>query len=197
MASKFNTLITQRSAVEMQALTKKSMNWMLEKISEIKNPSRVVFGKSNKPGQNNTFRLGGLYSFYYDPKTKDDLPYYDRFPMVIALERYPDGFLGLNLHYLPLNYRVAFLSKLADYASYNANDEVQRLRVTYDILSASKRLREFRPCIKKYLLTQVQSKIITIQPEEWEAAALLPLHQFRKASASKVWNESIEEIRKQ
>ena len=33
-----------------------------------------------------------MYTFFYDPKTKDKLPYYDRFPVVIINEIYPDGF---------------------------------------------------------------------------------------------------------
>ena len=59
-----------------------------------------------------TVKPGNLYMFFYDPKTKEDLPYWDKFPMVLVLENYSDGFLGLNLHYLPPKFRVAFLTKL-------------------------------------------------------------------------------------
>ncbi|MFZ4414240.1 MAG: hypothetical protein ACOYOV_14250, partial [Bacteroidales bacterium] len=133
--------------------------------------------------------------FYYDPKTKDKLEYYDRFPMVLALEQYPDGFLGLNLHYLPFQYRIAFLGKLMHFAEMGANGEIQRLRVTYDILTASKSLKAFKPCLKRYLTGHIQSKILAIQSNEWDIAAFLPIQQFKKASAAKVWQESMEEIR--
>jgi hypothetical protein len=40
-------------------------------------------------------------------------------PMVLVLDRYNDGFLGLNLHYLPFQYRIAFLGKLMKFADLN------------------------------------------------------------------------------
>lgn len=189
------SLSRQRSAADMQMMSKKSLEWLASRISEIKNPGAIPKGISKETYRHTAkFRLGGLYCFYYDPKGKDTLPYYDRFPMVLVLDRYPDGFLGLNLHYLPFQYRVAFLGKLMKFAEMDDAGEIQRLRVTYDILTASKRLKEFRPCIKKYLTGHVQSKILAIQPNEWDIAAFLPLQQFKGASAGKVWEDSIEKM---
>ena len=42
--------------------------------------------------------IGRMYFFYYDAKNKDKLPQWDRFPLVLPIERYGNGFLGLNLH---------------------------------------------------------------------------------------------------
>ena len=141
--------------------------------------------------------MGGLYYFLYDPKTKDDMPYYDKFPLVMPLKREPDGFLGLNFHYLPIRYRINFMRKLMPFAIYNDDDEIKRIRITYPILDASKRFKEFRPCIKKYLYTQVRSKILAVEPQEWDIALYLPIQQFRKETAKTVWQESVDEIRTQ
>jgi len=195
MESKLTKLANSRPS-ELQMMSKKSLEWLANRIAEIKNPGAIPRGISRETyRQTPGFRLGGMYCFYYDPKTKDTLPYYDRFPMVLALEQYPDGFLGLNLHYLPFQYRIAFLGKLMHFAEMGANGEIQRLRVTYDILTASKRLKEFKPCLKRYLTGHIQSKILAIQSNEWDIAAFLPIQQFKKASAAKVWQESMEEIR--
>jgi hypothetical protein len=113
----------------------------------------------------------------------------------LVLEKYPDGFLGLNLHYLPIKYRIAFLSKLMSLAVLDDSDDIKRMRVSYDILNASRRFKEFKPCFKKYLTNHVQSKILAVQPNEWDIAAFLPIQQFRKAPAAKVWQESLEQIR--
>jgi len=197
MASKFTTLAEEHSQADFDRLSKDSLSWMKKKIQEIRSPASMALGMAReKSRQTNTFKLGQLYCFYYDPKGKDDLPYYDIFPMVLVLDRYEDGFLGLNLHYLPYRYRVAFLKKLMDYAVLNKDDEIKRLRVTYDILTTSRRLREFQPCLKRYLFGHIKSRLLTIQPNEWEVATLLPLQQFRKAKPNKVWQDSIEEIRK-
>ena len=113
----------------------------------------------------------------------------------MPLERYSDGFLGLNIHYLPLRYRVLFMKKLLNLAIYNDEDEIKRIRITYQILEASKRYKEFRPCIKRYLYPHIKSRILAVQPNEWDTAIYLPVQQFKKAPANKVWKESVEEIR--
>lgn len=194
--SKLTEISQQRSELDSKMLSRESVKWLQNIISDIRSPRNVANQMlRERSRQTSSIKLGKLYSFYYDPKTKDSLPYYDIFPLVLVLENYPDGFLGLNLHYLPQNYRVAFLNKLLKYAVLKNDDEIMRMRVTYDILSASRRLKEFRPCLKKYLYSQLQSKVVTILPNEWEVAIMLPVQQFRKSRTQTVWKESMEEIR--
>lgn len=196
MASILTQLAQEKSAGELRTMSNESLKWLMAKIADVRGV-RVAKSISNeKVRQVNKFILGGLYCFYYNPKGKMDLPYYDQFPMVLALERYNDGFLGLNFHYLPIKYRVVFLDKLMNFAMMGDAGEIMRMRVTYDILTASKRLKEFRPCIKRYLSSHIQSKILTIQPNEWDIAALLPLQQFKGATAPEVWQDSVDELRK-
>ena len=195
MESKLTQLAKKRPE-DLRVMSKKSLEWLANRIAEIKNPGAIPNGLSREAYRQTTgFRLGGMYCFYYDPKTKEKLDYYDRFPMVLILDRYTDGFLGLNLHYLPFQYRIAFLGKLMKFADLNDAGEIERLRVTYDILTASKSLKAFKPCLKRYLTGHIQSKILAIQSNEWDIAAFLPIQQFKKASAAKVWQESMEEIR--
>jgi hypothetical protein len=197
MASKLTLLTQQLSAAQMQKMSRESYHWLLKKINELRNPSLIPRTIANERFRQ-TRRLfkGRLYQFFYDPKGKADMPYYDRFPLVLILEKYDDGFLGLNLHYLPIKYRVAFLDKLLNYAILDDEDNPARLRITYDILTASRRFREFRPCIKRYLFSQIRSKILTIEPQEWEVAIFLPTQLFKGAKPQKVWQESVNEIRK-
>jgi hypothetical protein len=116
--------------------------------------------------------------------------------LVLVLEITADGFLGLNLHYLPIRERIALLDNLMEYADLDKNKDILRMRVSYDILNASKRFKQFKPCLKKYLFGHVQSKILAVQPNEWDVAAFLPIQQFRKATTAEVWQESLEQIRK-
>jgi hypothetical protein len=191
--SKLTQLGQEFSESNMKVMGDDSIRWMKKKIAEIRSPSSISSQMaSEKSRKSSNLKVGCLYAFYYDPKGKTDLPYYDIFPMVLVLDVHDDGFMGLNLHYLPFSYRVAFLKKLMNYAVLGADNEIQRLRVSYDILSASKRLKEFKPCLKKYLYGHVKSKLLAIQPEEYQIAALLPLQQFRKATASQVWTESLQ-----
>ena len=83
-----------------------------------------------------------MYFYFYDPKHKDTLPYYDRFPLVIPIERYPDGFLGLNLHYIHPKQRIILLDKLSDVATNNRFDDKTKLRISYEYLAAASKAFE-------------------------------------------------------
>jgi hypothetical protein len=201
MDSILTTLSEEKAAAQYATMSRESLAWLNKRVQKMNNPSALIRplvrekGRFVRPTDRNKFLMGGLYFFAYDPKTKADLPYYDRFPMVIPLRRHSDGFIGLNLHYLPIRYRIQFMKKLLPFALYNDEDEIKRIRVTYPMLDASSRFKEFRPCIKKYLYSHIKSRIIAVEPEEWDIALYLPLQQFKKAPAKEVWQESIEEIK--
>lgn len=204
MTSKLTELAQNKSAAQLEMMSRESVQWLNKKVSLLKNPGsmrRDIAAEKDRYrnkfllGTNTKFLLGGLYFYYYNPKTKDDLPYYDMFPLVMPLEKYSDGFLGLNFHYLPPKYRIVFLSKLMGRAIYDENDEIRRVKITYDILQATRRYREFRPCVKRYLHSHIKSRVLAVMPDEWDVACMLPVQAFRKAPASTVWQDSLQEIR--
>jgi len=196
--SKLTKLADERNGFELEQYSIKSLKWFTSKINNLKNP-RALANQIRKETDRNTnrFLIGGLYFFYYSAKYDDRLPYWDAFPLVLPLERYGDGFLGMNLHYLPPRIRAGFMDKLMNFAIYDDNDEIKRLRITYDIVSASKRYKEFRPCVKRYLYKNIASKMLKVEPNEWETAVFLPVHQFQKAKINEVWQDSIKEIKGQ
>lgn len=198
------TKLSQDKPENAEFLSRNSYAWMKRQIQTLRNPTQIARDIKNERhryvnkstlGINSKFLIGGMYFFFYNPKLKNDLPYYDIFPLVIPLEKYPDGFLGLNLHYLPIRYRMMLMMKLKNFAIYNDQDEIKRLRVTYDILNASRRYREFKPCIKRYLNSHIRSRVMAVEPQEWDVAMYLPVHQFKKATPQDVWQESVETIR--
>lgn len=198
------TELSNNKPENAEFLSRDAFTWMKKQIQLLKNPVQIArdivnekdrkrLNRGSTLGINSKFLIGGMYFFAYNPKMKNDLPYYDLFPLVIPLESYPDGFLGLNLHYLPYRYRFIFLNKLKPLAVYK-DDEFKRLRVSYEILNASRRYREFKPCLKRYLTSHIRSRIITVEPNEWDTALYLPVHNFRKETAGTVWQESVEQI---
>lgn len=195
------TLTEEKIQAQYPTMSRESLRWLLQKIATLRNPTRLSTAitkekdRYTRPGDRQKFLMGGMYYFVYDAKGKDTLPYYDRFPLVLPLKRLPDGFIGLNLHYLPLKYRVIFLRKLLNFAIYNDDDEIKRIRITYPILDASSKLKEFRPCIKQYLYSHIKSRILAVEPKEWDVATYLPVHQFKNAQPKQVWQDSLQEIR--
>jgi hypothetical protein len=191
--SKLTTLAQQHSAQNHDILSRKSIEWLQKEVKKLRDPTAISKGIL-KERDRFTKRplIGGLYFLYYEPKFSNKLPYYDLFPLVLVLERYNDGILGLNLHYLPPAFRALFLDKLLGYASYNDKDEIKRIKITYDILAGVKSHRLFKPCIKRYLNANMGTPPLRVEPNEWETAIFLPTHRFQKAKAPTVWKESLE-----
>ena len=163
----------------------KSTQWYKDKIKEFGQPSAQDLIRDGK--RNNKPFYGKLNMFFYNPKFKKKLPYYDTFPLVLPLERYSDGFLGLNLHYLPIPLRIKLLDRLVDYSNNSQFDESTRLIVDYSRL---KKIKLIQPTIHKYLASQVQSQFRRIDADEFTVATLLPVQRFKKATAKEVWSDS-------
>jgi len=168
--------------------TNQARAWLRAKISTLK-PSRQALFADRQRLKNNAI-IGRMYFYFYDPKMKDKLPYYDRFPLVLPIEQYNDGFLGLNLHYIHPRQRIVLLDKLSEYANNDKFDKTTKLRLSYDLLSRASKTYEAKPCIKRYLFNHVESRFLEIDADEWDIAALLPMESFAKASTSKVYAES-------
>ena len=163
----------------------KSTQWYRDKIKEFGKPGAMDLIRDGK--RNNRPFFGRLNMFIYDPKFKRTLPYYDTFPLVLPLERYSDGFLGINFHYLPIPLRIRLLDRLVDFSNDTDFDEQTRLIVEYQTV---KKIRLVKPTIHKYLAGQVKSQFRRIDADEFMIATLLPVQRFKKASANEVWKDS-------
>jgi hypothetical protein len=168
--------------------TTKARNWLRAKIQDL-NPTRQAL-LADRIRLKDKSIIGRMYFFYYDPKLKDSLPYYDRFPLVIPIEHYPDGILGLNLHYIHPKQRIILLDKLSEFANNDKYDKTTKLRLSYDLLKNVSKIYEMAPCIKKYLFNHIDSRFLEISANEWDIAALLPVESFVGANSNKVYTES-------
>lgn len=139
--------------------------------------------------------IGKLMHFYYDPKGKKTLPYYDTFPLIFAINVEKDRMLGINLHYLPPTARAILMGHLYSILEDEADGE-KRIALSYGILKSATKYKLFKPCIKMYLYSHVRSRYLFIDPKEWDAALMLPTAQFEKASETKVWQDSIDAVNK-
>mgnify|MGYP003343035897 CR=1 FL=1 len=166
----------------------RSRDWLRQKVKDLK-PTAQTIMRDRQRLKDSTF-IGKMYFYFYDPKTKEKMAYYDRFPLVIPIERYNDGFLGLNLHYIHPKQRIILLDKLSEYATNSNYDNTTKLRLSYSMLASASKAFESTPCIKRYLFSHVQSRFLEIDAGEWDIAALLPVEGFVGASTSKVWSDS-------
>ena len=174
-----------QSVLDAAGDSPQSTEWYKDKIREFGKPGAMDLIRDGK--RNNRPFFGRLNMFIYDPKFKRTLPYYDTFPLVLPLEGYSDGFLGINFHYLPIPLRIRLLDRLVDFSNDTDFDEQTRLIVEYQTV---KKIRLVKPTIHKYLAGQVKSQFRRIDADEFMIATLLPVQRFKKASANEVWKDS-------
>lgn len=184
MSNLFQKLEQEAFRAGITPRSKESREWFRKKASQLNRVNRNELMKDESVDLKTAFRPGAMMMFYYDPKTKDKLPYYDSFPLSIVVDKAEGGFYGLNLHYLPPILRAKFLDGLMD------NIQGGRFSVTYNFLKRASSMKYFKPCFKHYLTDHVKSRFAFVQEPEWEIATFLPTADFQKASKSTVYSDS-------
>jgi len=169
--------------------TKESMDWFRRKATAMRRVNRNQLMKNEPIELRNKGIVGNMYMFFYDPKTKDTLPYYDRFPLTVVVGPAEGGFYGLNLHYLPPVLRAKMLDAMMNITNNKVYDESTRFQIRYNTLKRVSRLKFYKPCFKHYLNSQVRSRFAYVQPPEWEIATFLPAADFSK-NKNMVYKES-------
>lgn len=96
-----------------------------------------------------------LMIYQYKAKWRRDLPFYDKYPLVFALEMHNNYFFGVNLHYYSPDERIGIASNLTN-----------------------NRSTRFRKGAHKYLLSEVRSPFLILTREEWQTICLLPIEEF-------------------
>jgi hypothetical protein len=192
MASLFDTLQAGAQRAGVQARTKDSQKWFRKKAQELVMPNRKALLKDDALERTGRNIRGNMYMYFYDPKFKETLPYYDRFPLTIMIDPAPGGFYGLNLHYLNYPVRARFLDELMSLAPNNVKDTTRLVKLRYDLLQSVRKYKEFKPCFKHYLGKHVVSQFSRVPMTDWEIAIFLPVEQFKKKSKTSIWNESLK-----
>jgi len=190
MSNLFNKLELQAFKSGITPRTKESRDWFRRKALALRNVSRSALMKEEPVTLSDRSVVGSMYMFFYDPKHKKTLPYYDSFPLVIVIDKAEGGFLGLNLHYLPPILRAKFLDALLDITSNDKYDESTKFALSYSLLKKSSKYKYFKPCIKHYLASNVKSRFAKVHAPEWEIAAFLPTADWQKAGKSTVYSNS-------
>lgn len=196
------------SAATIRAASKKAIETFRSIIrSMFGQTDRTVSGGSSDPPRETITNvtpdyLGQLLSYSYNPKWKEKLPYYDTFPLVIPIEIYDDGFLGLNLHYLPPVLRKQLLgeaykrvfdeikNRKKPNEPLSREDQIKLVRFAFRLRDNLMRSKYHRPCIKRYLKNHITSLIVVVPPHEWLLTIMLPTERFVKKSKEFVWEES-------
>lgn len=173
----------------------KSQSWFTQQTRLLRaekiSPLKLIETDINRNRTPNRLIPGELYLFGYDAKLKDTLPYWDMYPMVFPFRKLQDGFLGLNMHYLPYQVRIALLDRLMEYKSNTRMDATTRLKFSWATIQQASKLQVAEACVHRYLYTHIRTQLKTINSGDWATALLMPVERFVGATKQRVWNNSL------
>ena len=174
---------------QMKQRGKKAMNWFKDTVKKVEKAAapgkygrKELLSDEGNLGIVDTPDIGRMYLFQYDPKWKSKLPWYDVWPLIFPFDYRDNGFMGINLHYLPINFRAKLMIDLIAAQAEGEGNAMRMLKLNYNTITS---FAPARPCIKRYLFGHVQGKgIYWIGADDWSYAAGLPLQKFKKGGAS-------------
>lgn len=191
MTDKNKTSIFEEIKKSPKFLADRSADWFKTKIKELSPIAPVdrvnLLAQTKNTMQSNRLLPGTLTFFSYDPKYKETLPYYDKFPLsfIVGIDKF--GFTGVNFHYLTIPMRVKLYDAMYTIAKQSVNKTTQQVLVlNWKLLSNFSKFPAVAPAVKKYLFSHVQSRFIKIPLDDWKTAILLENSEFKKSSASAV-----------
>ena len=117
-------------------------------------------------------RPGMLIAFEYSAKYGDELPYWDRYPLVMVTKITRTGWYGINFHYIHPRVRASLL-----YTQDKSNINI----IEQDIAVLS---------TKRYLAKQVVRRAREVPQEYMELVMQMPFENFQKSSKQKVWRDT-------
>jgi hypothetical protein len=190
MSNLFKTLEIEAFRAGITPRTVQSREWFRKKVDKMRNINRKNLMREEELQKTDDSVIGNMYMFFYDPKHKDTLPYYDKFPLVVVVGPAKDGFLGLNLHYLPPVLRAKFLDGLLDITTNKRYDDTTKFRLSYKMLQGAAKFKYFKPCLKHYLNDHVKGNFAKVSAPEYEIAVFLPTADWAKGNQNKIYSDS-------
>ena len=184
----FQTVEQEAFRAGITPRTKESRAWFRKKVQNMRVGRRSLMREEPIISKSKTI-TGSMFMFFYDAKHKDTLPYWDSFPLVIAVGPAKGGFYGMNLHYLPIALRAKFLDELMGITSDKKYNEDTTFKVSYQFLNRAASMKYFKPCYKHYLTSQVEGQFAMVPAPEWEIATFLPTAQWNGNKGS-VYSDS-------
>lgn len=163
--------------------------WLATNLSKIHTPIRPDNYNKMRPSSDSPLKYieGCMLFFGYQPKTKDVLPFWDEYPLVIVLKKTGKSILGLNLHYLSPSERATFLNlliKTVDNPNYYKSSP-SYIKATYFQLKTNKYLHK---CIKRYYISNIKTRVNVIPSPEWKIVTFIPIDRFMMKSKEFVWS---------
>jgi hypothetical protein len=173
-----------KTAGSKEAAVRDSKEWYATALKTLKNKNVVKNAKAFVPGK--------IYVFRYTlPKTKETLEWWDKNPVVLALDTHNGNDIGINLNLLPQNVKETLLDDVytrlygqikTNMTRANENAGAQRnLTLTWD--GAKKYLEKYNAvfALRQYIPSLKENQAI-VSYEHWADIALCDFIELQGAS---------------
>ena len=74
------------------------------------------------------------------------------------------------------------------------NSTTRMVRAKYGLLKGATKYKLFKPCVKRYLSSNM-GRMIRVSPEDWQSAIYLPVERFQKKGKQTVWKDSMAGVK--
>tara|TARA_Y100001973_G_scaffold106506_1_gene184862 strand:+ start:2906 stop:3529 length:624 start_codon:yes stop_codon:yes gene_type:complete len=192
------TRILNRAVKEGKAnqKSKESRQWLMQRAANsTRTNANNLMSKLGQDRRKTNVEIGQMYFFRYSAKHAETLPYWDAVPLIFPFADHGKHFLGYNLHYAPPKVRGLLLDKLYSIANNRNFDHTTRLNLSYQTLKAARKFRYLQPCIHMYLKPQMRSRFVQVNGNEWSMALFLPLAEWQKADAARVYSDTLKKVK--
>lgn len=177
--SKSRMLTEKKEELAKKWLNQRKMNT----LARNKARSKLLGNRSNR---NQKIEYGHMYFFRYNAKTKEQMDYWDEYPLIIPFGAKGDLLYALNLHYIPPRIRAGIIDEFK-----------QKDGTLVPLESTIKAMADnpiFKPAIHSYYPSLMVSDIQKIEPEDWENIIFLPLANFRSDKKSGKVDSSLQQV---
>lgn len=169
--------------------SKAAMNWYEAGI----NSKTINEVKSTRK----RFQPGKIYVFKYAPKYAEELPWFDKNPVVLAIEQINGNDLGINLNLLPVPFKEKLLDELftkmrirVDKKQTETPKEVDALkekplRITYEGIKAYLEKDGYDFALRQYIPSRKRDQTV-VSYSKWPEIALCDFMHFKKTNVMKV-----------
>lgn len=203
------TLSGLRKGKEQGKPNQSSVTWFSKKLQNIKtttkgkvNPQtdslkKKIISEDDLAKKAFKYRKPGyIYFFNYQPPNAKNMPFYDRFPLVLTLGFGGTTMLGLNLHYIPPRIRLGLLLRILKSMSSNPKQgtKIKINSLLSNTLFVKYIMASSKLGLERYDMRGIRSNIKLIAPEDFVVMAFLPVQKFAKKTdkmAYKILNNII------
>lgn len=168
----------------------KAMSWLYQTV--FKDPTKYRWSKQ-------LMAMGNFYCFEYkNPKFKDTLEYFDKYPLVLSLGPIPtkEGIrnLGFNLHLLPSKVRLIVICQIFEFFKRLYRYQIfykktTAVNIKYDYIINKLRQYSVEFCVRLYIPSRMRV-IVRFPYNEWHKAIFIPSRGYssiRSQALIKKW----------